>query len=74
MSLVTAITKVATLSASIAATAGSVLVHHDESTGKDSLNVIPALVWFYGLSVVGCSLSRGELFSQCVQNVFDILK
>lgn len=74
MSLVSVLSKVATLSASVAATAGSVLVHHDEATGKDALNVVPTLVWFYGLSVVGCSMSHGELFSQCVQTVFTIFK
>lgn len=60
--------------APVVATAGSLLVHHDERTGKDSLNLVPAVVWFYGLSVVGCSFSHGELFSQCVQSVFNIFK
>lgn len=74
MSLLAVVSKAVALTASVTASAGSVLVHHDERTGKDSLNLVPAVAWFYGLSVLGCSLSHGELFSQCVQNVFNILK
>lgn len=54
------------------ATVGSILVHHDAETGKDSVNLVPAAVWIYGLAAVGCSMTSGETFSQCVKGVFSI--
>lgn len=54
---------------SAVATIGSVVVHHDKDTGKDSINVIPAVTWLYGLSVLGCALAPGELFSTCVRSI-----
>lgn len=73
MSLVDKVVTGASLLASAAATAGSLLIHHDQETGRDTLNVGPAVCWFYGLSVIGCSLSHGEPFSQCVKSVFSVL-
>lgn len=55
------------------ATVGSILIHHDTETGKDSVNLIPATLWVYGLVTVGCSLTTGEPFSQCVKSVFSII-
>lgn len=69
MSLLTSALRAATTISATLATAGSVLVHHDEASGKDSLNVMPALLWFYGLSTLGCSLSDGETFSTCVTSI-----
>lgn len=60
------VTKVIT---SALATVGSLTVHHDTETGRDSLNLLPALLWFYSISTVGCSLTHGETFSQCVQGI-----
>lgn len=54
------------------ATVGSVLIHHDAETGKDSVNLLPAAIWIYGLAAVGCSTTTGETFSQCVKSVFAI--
>lgn len=73
MTLLEGVIRATTVLTSSVATVGSVLVHHDPETGKDSVNVLPAIVWCYGLSVIGCSLSRGEVFSQCVKGVFSIL-
>lgn len=60
------------LAVSCIATVGSILVHHDPATGKDSVNLIPAIIWVYGLAALGCSLSQGEPFSQCVKGVLSI--
>lgn len=54
------------------ATVGSVIVHHDPETGKDSINLVPALLWGYSLTTVGCALSQGEPFSQCVSSVISL--
>lgn len=72
MSLLESALRATSTLASTVATVGSVVVHHDEASGKDSLNVVPALLWFYGLSVVGCSLSHGESFSTCVTSILSV--
>lgn len=54
---------------SAVATIGSVVVHHDKGTGKNSINVIPAVTWLYGISVLGCALTRDEPFSTCVRSI-----
>lgn len=72
MSLIDSSLKAVTVARSTVATMGSILVHHDADTGKDSVNLIPAVAWFYGLSVVGCSLSQGEPFSTCVRSILSV--
>lgn len=73
MALINVLAKVATVATSGVASVGSLVIHHDAETGKDSLNLVPAVMWFYGLSVVGCSLSRDEVFSQCVKGVLSVI-
>lgn len=72
MSLIENAASAVKLMVSGVATIGSVIVHHDQETGKDSINLVPAVLWAYGLTTVGCSLSHGEPFSQCVSSVLSL--
>lgn len=73
MNLIDNIVTAAKVLVSGVATVGSLIVHHDTDTGKDSLNLVPGLVWVYGLAAVGCSISHDEPFSQCVATILSRL-
>lgn len=56
------------------ATVGSIIVHHDQETGRDTLNVAPAICWLYGMSIAGCLVSASEPFSSCLESVSSIFQ
>jgi hypothetical protein len=48
---------------------GSVFVSRNKQDNETVIHIAPIILLAFMFVTIGCSISEGELFSQCIQNV-----